>query len=142
MFDIKKLSLVDQANFIIRDASGAVQLDDDGNELSITFAGPGTKKYLQAKFTLDEKKSNSVVAQMTGKSSKRTYQDDINDKAEFFANITLSFNGFTYSDRPGFEGYKAFFADPELCFIVADADKYLSEMGNFKPGSATTSQSV
>lgn len=142
MFDIKKLSILDQGDFTVRNASGDPQADPDtGAELSITFASPGTKKYLQAKHNFDEKKSGSVVAQMTGKSNKRSYLDDINDKAEFFANITLSFNNFTYGDRAGFEGYKAFFADPTLGFIVSDADKFLADAGNFKPGSATTSQS-
>lgn len=142
MFDIKSLAVVDQADFKIRDASGNEVVDDAGNALSITFASPGTKKYLQAKYNFDEKKSGGFVAQMTGKSAKRTYQDDLADKAEFFANITLSFNNFQYSDKAGFEGYKAFFADPTLYYIVADADKYLGDVGNFKPASVSASPSA
>lgn len=137
MFNIKTASILDQGDFTVPDAAGNPQLDADGNELTITFASPGTAKYLQAKHVLDEKTSGSVVAQMTGKSGKRSYKDGINDKAEFFANITLSFNGFSYDDRVGFEGYKALFADPKLAHITAGADKYMADLGNFKPDSAT-----
>lgn len=139
MFDITKLEIVDQGNFIVRNAAGQPQQDEAGNDITITFASPGTKKFLQAKHNFDEKKSNGVVAQMTGKSNKRDYQADINDRAEFFANITISFNGFQYGDRAGFEGYKAFFANPKLGFIVNEADKFVSEWGNFNPDSQTSS---
>ena len=142
MLDIKTLSVVDQIDFPVRDASGNPVTGEDGNPVTITVASPGTKKFLQAKYNFDEKKSGSVMAQMTGKSSKRTYDDDLKDKAEFFANFTLSFNNFQYSDRPGFEGYKAFYADPKLYFIVADLDKFMGEAGNFKPDSAMPSPSV
>jgi hypothetical protein len=141
MFNIKSASILDQGDFTVPDAAGNPQLDADGNELTITFASPGTKKYLQAKHNLDEKKNGSVVAQMTGKASKRSYQDDINDRAEFFASITLSFNGFAYNDRAGYEGYKAMFADPKLAHVTAGADKYMADLGNFKPDLATTSPS-
>lgn len=139
MLDIKSLEIVESADFTVRDAKGAIKYDESGNELSITFASPGTKQYLQAKHNFDEKQSNGVVAKMTGKSDKRTYKDDIANRAEFFANITISFNGFTYGDKPGYEGYKAFFANPKLGFIVNEADKYLNDWGNFAPDSATTS---
>lgn len=142
MFNIKTASILDQGNFTVPDAAGNPQLDEAGNELTITFASPGTKKYLQAKHIFDEKKSGSVVAQMTGKTSKRSYLDDINDRAEFFANITLSFNGFAYNDRAGFEGYKAMYADPQLPHVINGADKYMADLGNFKPASVTTSPSA
>jgi hypothetical protein len=142
MFDIKTLAIVDSAKFPVPDASGNPQVDADGNDITITFASPGTPKYLQAKHILDEKTSNGVVARMSGKAGKRSYKEDIADKAEFFANITLSFDNFQYGDKVGFEGYKAFYSDPTLGFIVAGADKYMADWGNFKPGSVTASPSA
>lgn len=142
MIDIKSLEAADEGKFTVPDAAGNPKLDANGNELTITFASPGTKKYLQAKHIFDEKKNGSVVAQMTGKSSKRGYQDNIADRAEFFANITLSFNGFQYGDKVGFEGYKAMYANPKLGFIVDGADKYMADWGNFAPTSATDSPSA
>jgi len=142
MFDAKALEIIDQADFPLPDAAGNTQQDADGNDLSITFASPGTKKYMQAKHIFDEKQSNGVVARMSGKSNNRTYLDDINDKAEFFANITISLNGFEYGDKKGYEGYKALYANPKLGFIVAGADKFVANWGNFKPGSVTISPSA
>lgn len=142
MFDIKNLAVQDTADFIVCNAKGTPQIGADGKELSITFAGPGTAQYLQAKHNYDEKKNTAAAALFSGKTNKRDYKKDLEDRAEFFANITLSFNGFQYSDRAGFEGYKAFYRDPKLGFIVADADKFLADWGNFSPDSATTSPSA
>lgn len=137
MFDIKTLSVVETAEYHIKDAAGNEVYDAENNPLTITVVSPGTKKYRQAKHNYDEKKSNSVVAQMTGQNDKRSYQDDANDRAEFFANLVVSFNGFQYGDRQGFEAYKAFFADPKLYFIADDFDRFMAKAGNFKPDSAT-----
>jgi len=142
MFNIKDLEVQDTADFIVCNARGTPQKDAAGNELSITFASPGTAKYLQAKHNFDEKKNGAAAALFSGKTNKRDYKKDLEDRAEFFANITESFNNFQYGDRPGYEGYKAFFKNPKLGFIVNDADKFLADWGNFTPDSETLSANV
>ena len=143
MFNIKQLRIEESATMLVRDAAGNVVEGENGEPLSITFHGPGTKPYRRAKFAYDQKKSNLVTALMTGKDdAKRDEDDEDKEVAEFMAACTVSFNGFEYPGKAGFEGMKAMYADPELGHIANAANKFLGDRANFwLPKSPASSNS-
>ena len=143
MVKIKQLAIDESATKPVRDAAGNVVEGEDGNALSITFHGPGTKPFRRAKFAYDQKRSNSITAMMTGKDdAKRGEDEDDKDIADFLAACTISCNGFEYPGKTGFEGLKALYADPELGHIAAAANKFLGDRANFwHPKSPASSNS-
>lgn len=130
-FDIRSLAIASTANMPVTDVEGNVQKNAEGQELSITFYSPGTKEYLRAAHRRQEKRSKAAVAMMQGKEAKTTPEDEINDTADFLAEITVSLNGFDYSGGP-----KALFRDIEIGHIAEDADKFVKDRANFKRSSA------
>jgi hypothetical protein len=141
-FDIRQLEILDQGEFKVTNAAGAQQYDTEGRELSITLASPGTKKYLQAEHAYNQKQAARRTAMAMNRNTKSNYQDEIAEKAEFFAGITLSFNNFTYGDKTGYEMYKAFFSNPKLGFVAVGVDRYLGDWGNFNPSVPDNSPSM
>lgn len=138
MFNIKNLSIEAEGTMDVRDAAG-----EKVEGLSITFHSPASKPFRRAKHAFDEKRSNTVTAMMTGKGdAKRTEDDDARDLAEFLAACTISFNGFEYPGKSGYEGYKALYMDAEIGHIANDANKYLGDRANFwKPKQPTSDDS-
>ena len=142
MFNIKNLSIEDSATMEVRDAAGKV-VEVNGEAISITFHGPGSKPFRRAKHAFDQKRSNSITAMMTGKDdAKRDEDDEDKDIAEFLAACTISLNGFEYPGKAGYEGMKALYADPKLGHIAAAANKFLGDRANFwLPKSPASSDS-
>lgn len=136
-FDIKKLSIQETAKFHVMDAHGEMQYDDQGNAITITAHSPGTRKAARAQFKRDESRSARVMGQMAGKSSKRNEQDDINERAEFLAEVTVSLDNFEF---PG--GPRALYSDLPLGHVANDFEKWWNDRGNFAPSSENSSSST
>lgn len=131
MYDINKLAILDKADYTVTDAAGNEQ------PVTITIASPGTKKAAKAQFKRDEARSARVLGAMGGKASKRTEQDEINERAQFLADITESLNGFDY---PG--GPKALYSNLPLGHIADGVEKFYNDRGNFSPDSVQTASNM
>lgn len=132
MYDINKLAIGDSAEYHVTDAKGDPQYDGE-TPITITISSPGTKKAAKAQFKRDELRSARVMGQMAGKTSKRTEQDEINERAQFLADITEGLNGF---DFPG--GAVALYKSLPLGHIADGVEKFYNERGNFSAESATS----
>lgn len=137
MFDIKKLAIQDSAQYTVTDAAGDPQYDEQDNPITITVASPGTKKAVRAQFKRDEARSARVIGQMGGKTSKRTENDDLAERADFLAAVTESLDGF---DFPG--GPRALYMDPTLGHIADGVEKFYNDRGNFSAKSPTNSSNT
>lgn len=142
MTNIKTLAIAVSAAMAVCNVEGEAQFTEAGNALTITFHSPGTKKFQQAKHNFEKKKSNSVMAMMSGKSEQgRGWEDDTRDLAEFLADVTISLDNFNYDDRaPGKDTFMALYSDIELGHIAEAANKFLGDRGNFKKPVPTASQ--
>lgn len=142
MSSLKKLAIELTGIMEVRDAAGAVMSDENG-VWSITHHSPGSKPFQKAKHTYDEKRSNSITALMTGKGdAKRGPDEDLRDTAEFLAAITISFNGFDYEGKLGYEAYKAAYMDLEIGHVANDLNKYLGDRGNYLKAKPQTSNDM
>ncbi len=136
MFDINKLAITDSAKYHVTDAKGEPQYDGE-TPITITIASPGTKKAARAQFKRDEARSARVIGAMGGKTSKRTEQDEIKERAEFLAEITESLDGF---DFPG--GAKALYATLPLRHIADGVEKFFNDGGNFSADSVSDASNM
>ncbi len=139
MASLKKLAIEATGTMEVKDAAGEVVKNDDGSVWSITTYSPGTKEFQKAKHAFDEKRSNGLTALIGGKDQKRSPEDDTRDVAEFLAAVTVSFNGFDYEGKKGYEAYKAAYMDLEIGHVAEDLNKFLGKRGNFVKKPAPTS---
>lgn len=137
-FDIRKLAIGDTADYHVTDAKGNPQFHDaaETQPVVITVISPGTKKGAAAEFVRNEARSSRLLGSMGGKSTKRTEQDEIKERAEFLAAITHSM-GF---DFPG--GAVALYKDLPLGHIADGVEKFYNDRGNFMPASVNSSAST
>lgn len=131
MFDINKLAINDSAEWHVTDAKGDPQYDGE-IPITISVASPGTKKAAKAQFKRDEARSARVLGAMGGKSSKRTEDDEIKERAAFLAEITEGLNGFDY---PG--GAVALYKNLPLGHIADGVEKFFNDRGNFSADSVS-----
>jgi len=132
MFNLKSLAIAAIGNMPVRDAAGEVQTDEAGNPLTITLYSPASKQYQKAKHAAEQRNNARVMAVMQNKGDEKlSAEDSNNEKAEFLAAITQSFNGFGYQDMVGYEGFKAAYADIEIGHIADDARKFSGDRANF-----------
>lgn len=136
MFDINKLAINDSADWHVTDAKGDPQYDGEV-PITISVASPGTKKAAKAQFKRDEARSARVLGAMGGKSSKRTEDDEIKERAAFLAEITEGLNGFDY---PG--GAVALYKNLPLGHIADGVEKFFNDRGNFSADSVSNASNM
>lgn len=131
-FDIRKLAIGDTADYHVTDAKGNPQFHDAAQTqpVTITVVSPGTKKGAAAEFKRNQARSERTIAQMSGKTVKRTEQDETNERAEFLAEISTGAN----FDFPG--GLLALYKDLPLGHVAEGLEKFYNDRGNFVKGSA------
>jgi len=118
MFDITKKRALETAKIDLTDGEGAPLLDDDGNRLSVTLCGPGSKTWQQA----DAERSRKQASRAE-KNPRRIASTIIDhrrdDEIDFLVAITVSFNGWVYpGDFPSQKDmFRAAYADDSIGYI-------------------------
>ena len=133
-FDIRTLAISKTGEVPVRNAQGEKQYDGD-TPVTITVHSPGTKAFNAAQHARNLRNSERMMNKMQGKADgKQTAEDAIEERAEFLAAITISFNGM------GIDGKAAFakvYGDLELGHIADDVEKFIGDRANFIRPSMT-----
>lgn len=131
-FDIRTLAISKTGEVPVRNAAGERQYDAEGKPLTITVHSPGTKAFNAAQHARSQRNNDRVVSKMQGKSDGNlTAEDAAQERAEFLASITVSFNGFGVDGLEGKAAFAKVYGDLELGHIADDVEKFVSERGNF-----------
>ena len=139
-FDIRTLAISKTSEMPVRDAAGEKQYDAAGKLLSITLHSPGTKQYNAAQHARNTRNSDRVVNKMQGKADgKQTAEDATEERAEFLAAITVSFNNFGVEGLTGKAAFASVYGDLELGHIADDVDKFVGDRANFMRASMLNS---
>lgn len=152
MFDIRKIAIGATAKMPVCDVDGNPMMADNGEPVTITFYGPGSREFVRAKAEIQ----NEVMEEMQA-AAEATKEAEKNKKkggkaeqkpeidleaagrrtAKLLAKVTASLDNFDY---PG--GPEALFNDPTLGHITEDANTFVVKRGNFKQSSASGSVST
>ena len=139
-FDIRTLAISKTGEVPVRNASGEKQYDADGKPLTITVHSPGTKAFNAAAHARQLRNSDRMVNKMQGKADgKQTAEDATEERAEFLAAITISFNGFGVEGLTGKAAFAKVYEDLELGHIADDVEKFVGDRANFMRASMTNS---
>lgn len=134
MFDISTLAVKETATIDLDTATGEPLLDSNGQQLSITVYGPGSRQFQKA-----QSARNRAIMDYVRKGGKKMKDDEQRSlDAEFLAACTASFNGFGYKDLVGYEMFKSAYLDPGIGFISEQINKAIGDWSNFTQGSSKT----
>jgi hypothetical protein len=134
MFDISELAVKDTAIVELETVEGDALLDVNGNQLSITVYGPGSKAFQKAQSI-----RNRAILEYVKKGGKKMKEGEQRElDAEFLSACTVSFNGFGYKDFTGIEMFKAAYLDSAIGFITEQVNKAVGDWANFTQASSKT----
>lgn len=127
-FDIASKSVKPTTTIELEGPDGESLVNEDGENLSITIYGPGSKEHSKAQ---DER--NEAILESVRRGKKKVGHGKQREMdAEFLAKCTKSFNGFVYKDfEPGYHMFKAAYSDTSIGYIAEQVNKELGEWGNF-----------
>lgn len=93
-FDITKKRALESAKIDLVNGDGSPLLDDDGNQLTVTVFGPGSKRWQQAD-TDRNRKRTARIEKNRGRLAA-ALDNAKADEVDFLVAITISFDGWTY----------------------------------------------
>lgn len=129
-FDISKASVSETTTVDLSGPDGEELHNDEGQRLSITVYGPGSKVFQKAQ----NEKNRAILEQVRkGKKKMSSYAQRELD-AEFLSEITVSFNGFAYRPdeyEPGPDMYKAAYLDYSIGYIADQVNSEAGDWANF-----------
>lgn len=143
MFDITRKRAAETAKIELTDGDGAPLLDDDGNRLSVTICGPGSKTWQQA--DAERSRKMSVRAEKNPRKIASAFADHRRaDEIEFLLAVTVSFNGWTYPGEfaTARDMWKAAYSDDAIGFIRDQLTREANDWSAFSQGGSTPSAST
>jgi hypothetical protein len=124
-FDLSKYETVDTAVLTVQDPKGDDLIGENGEPVTITLYGMGSKQYVNAKYKLDNaSQTRSIALLRNGKAAKA--EEITKDQAVFFAAVTASISNFPVEPLE-------LYSNPKLAWITSQVDKFLGETENFMP---------
>lgn len=136
-FDITKKRALETANIELVTGDGAPLHDDDGNILSVTVFGPGSKRWQQADAERSRKRTQRLEKNR-GKISA-ALDGGKDDELDFLVSVTVSFNGWEYPRAEGewqtqAEMFRAAYADDSIGYIRDHVHKEANDWAAFTKG--------
>lgn len=128
-FDISQLELADTATLEVKRPDGE-DLLVNGDPVTITLYGSGSKQHVAAKHKLDNATQVKSIALIRGKVQKNLAEENLQMQAEFLAACTVSIQNLPIAP---IDLYK----NPKLSYITDQVSKFLGDAENFMPSLPT-----
>jgi hypothetical protein len=132
-FDISNLAVNPTSIVKLESPDGDSLKGEDGEAISITVYGPGSKQFQKAQST-----RNRALLEYVRKGGKKVKDEEQREMdADFLAACTVSFNNFVYKDLSGIEMFRAAYMDTSIGFISEQVNKAISDWSNFTKTPST-----
>jgi hypothetical protein len=137
MLDITTKKVVETALIPLTDAEEAPLMGEGDKQCSIEVHGPGSAAYARA----EAKKNNRTIDRLKKKGkATASAEEQRGDQADFLADITIAFHGFTYppaGEATGRDLFRALYMDRSVGFITDQVQSFVGDWGNFTGKSST-----
>lgn len=139
-FDITKKRAAETGTIELVNGDGSPMLDDEGNALSVTVHGPGSRQWVQADAERNRKRTSRLEKNRGKLSAALDHARE--DEVDFLVSVTISFNGWEYPCADGkwkstADMFRAAYADDTLGFIRDHVHREVNDWSGFTKGSAT-----
>lgn len=137
-FDITKVRALETADIELVKGDGSPLYDDEGNVLSVTVNGPGSKLWQQADAERNRRRTQRIEKNR-GKLAA-ALENAKEDEIDFLTAITVRFNGWEYpGDFPAQRDmFRAAYSDDTIGYIRDHVHKEATDWSVFTRGSATS----
>lgn len=142
--DIRSFAVEETRVLHLKSASDDPLIGDDGNPMTVTLYGPGSKQYARAQAAQNNRFVERL--QKKGKAAEQTAEQSASERADRLAACTKEFSSnIAYDDLKGTELFKAVYSDPSIGFIAEQVGTFINDWGNFskpsteKPASTSSS---
>lgn len=133
MFDITKKRVSETGVIQLKDADGSPLIDDEGNELSVTVHGPGSKVWQGATAETNRKRAERM--RKNGGKIEAALDNAKGDQVDFLCRVTVSFNGWSYPAPEGEDMMRAAYSDDAIGYIRDHVFAEVNDWGAFTKGS-------
>lgn len=138
-FDITKKRALESAPIDLVNGDGSPLLDDNGNQLTVTVFGPGSKRWQQADADRNRKRT-ARIEKNRGRLAA-ALENAKADEVDFLVSITISFDGWAYPPPEGSppwatsaDMFRACYEDDKLGFIRDHVHATANNWENFTKG--------
>lgn len=132
MFEITQLAAQETFTLDLVGPDDALLKDEQGQPLSVTVYGPGSKAYQRASAARTQRLMDRMAKR--GK-HKLSADEQLAEQAAFLSACTVSFNGWAYKGDA--QAFEAAYADPSIGFIADQVAKAIGDWANFSRSSST-----
>lgn len=131
--DIKQFAVDETGVVELLDANDEPLVGDDGQRMTITVYGPGSKTFARAQAA----QGNRMLDRLKRKGKADLSADErAKEQAEHLAALTKEFSpNIEYDGLTGEALHKAVYSDVSIGFIAEQVAKHLSDWSNFRAGS-------
>jgi len=138
--DIKKFAVEETSTIALRSASDEPLTGEDGEPMTWTVYGPGSKQYARAQAA----QQNRMIDKLKRKGkTEQTAEEKAREQADFLAGCTKECSSnIEYEGLAGEALHRAVLADTSIGFIAEQIGKHLGDWGNFSRPSSTISAST
>ena len=129
MGDIRKFAVEETGALELLGPSDEPLIGDDGQPITITLYGPGSKAYAKAQAA----QQNRMIDKLKKKGkSDQTAEEKVREQAEFLAGCTKEFSpNLEYENLKGDALFRAVYSDVTIGFIAEQVGKHLGDWSNF-----------
>jgi len=132
--DIRTKAVSPTGRLHLRDSNDELMFNAEGKEVAVTLFGPGSKQYAKAQ----ARQQNALMDKLKRKGKmEQTDEQKRAENAEFFADITESFENLEYDELTGRALATAVYSDVTIGFIADQVTAYVSDWSNFTKVSTT-----
>lgn len=134
LFEITSIAARDEFTVDLLNADESPLFNADGERLSITVYGPGSKQYAAAQAARNARIMERMAKR--GAKARMTADEQETEAALFLASVTKSFNGWAYKSDP--RAFEDCYRDRQLGFIADQVQRAVGDWANFSTGSVTS----
>lgn len=130
IIDTTELEVEDTATVELDDKNGNEMLHTDGSRRSVTIWGPGSRAFVEAQSKANAR--NMKRLRTNGGRTKADPDADIDHKASFLADITISFNNFGLTEEQQTrQAFREFYANPKVGYATDKVNGEAGDWANF-----------
>lgn len=134
-FEITTLAVQETCVVELCNADDTPLYNAEGERLSVTVYGPGSKAYQKAQATRNQRLMERLAKK--GK-VQLSAEEQVREQAELLAACTASFNGWVYKGSADAAAFLAAYADPAIGFIAEQVGKAVGDWANFTVAPLTS----
>lgn len=132
LFEITSVRVKDTFEVLLNNADDEPLKNADGQQLSVTVYGPGSKEFARASAARNQRMLDRLAKRQR---VKLNAEEQAAEAAEFLGAVTVSINHWAYQGATDQAAIVAAYKDTSIGFIADQVQKAVGDWANFSTGA-------